>query len=79
MKRPSCAATNTGEPSRLAAPDDDAVIELLGQVEYPQMRADLALLRADELDKAAGVEQQLDPRSRRCLVPARRAGSFRRT
>ena len=42
-----------------AATDDDAVVELLGKVEYLQMRADLALLRPDELDEAAGIEQQL--------------------
>ena len=59
-----------------AAPDDDAVVELLGKVEYLQMRTDLALLGADELDKAAGVEQQLDPRSRRCFVKAGRLGAF---
>ena len=65
-----------GRAVKSAAPDDDAVVELLGKVEYLQMRADLALLRPDELDKAAGVEQQLDPCSRRCLVEAGRAGSF---
>ena len=62
-----------------AAPDDDAVVELLGKVEYLQVRADLALFRPDELDKAAGIEQQLKPRSRRCLVEARAAGPFRRS
>ncbi len=62
-----------------AAPDDDAVIELLGKVEYLQMRTDLALLRPDELDEAAGIEQQLEPRARRRFVEAGAAGAFGRS
>jgi hypothetical protein len=42
----------------------DSVVELLGKVEHPQMRADLAHLRSDELQERSGVEQQLDPCSR---------------
>src|SRR5438445_1613410 len=61
-----------------AAPHDDSVVELLGKVEHLQMRADFAHLRPDELQEAAGVEQQPDPCSRRRLIPARRPIPSRR-
>ena len=54
MKRPSWAATSTGLPSSAAAADDHAVVELFGQVEDRQVRADLPLFGADEFVEVRG-------------------------
>src|SRR5262249_23170237 len=61
-----------GLADELAAPNHDAVIELLGQVEQIEVRAGFALLRSDELLEAADIEQQSNSIAGGGLVPARR-------
>src|SRR5262249_15590158 len=61
-----------GRAVQAAATDDDAVVELSRQVEDRQMRAHLAQLGADELGKAAGVDERIDALPGAGLVPAQR-------